>query len=162
MLQTNPLLQKRDQRCPAKRPLTPQVQAPKRAVRVRLPPQKNALQFPPVQKLKQPNMKKQKPRFFCDNCGYEVGSDVKACPYCGRFFSSVRCPSCDYSGTDRMFQNGCPMCGYSVPSELRPFKEPKAKKQRRTSEPLPSWVLIAAFIGLGLIVLLLTFLITML
>ncbi|MCL2176152.1 MAG: hydrogenase maturation nickel metallochaperone HypA, partial [Treponema sp.] len=32
---------------------------------------------------------KKKPRFFCDNCGYEVSSDVKLCPYCGRHFASI-------------------------------------------------------------------------
>ena len=108
-------------------------------------------------------MKKKKPRFFCDNCGYEVGSEVKACPYCGRFFASVRCPSCTYSGPDRMFQNGCPMCGYSTSSDSNEIVESKIKKKkyRPSAEPLPSWVLIAAFIGLGVVILLLTMLITL-
>jgi len=101
-----------------------------------------------------------KPRFFCDNCGYEVGGDVKICPYCGRHFASIRCPVCDYSGPDKMFQNGCPLCGYSA----APAKASKAKKSRdkklQQAEPMPVWALIFSIIGLLVIIWLLSWLIT--
>jgi len=108
---------------------------------------------------------KKKPRFFCDNCGYEVGSDVKTCPYCGRYFASVRCPKCDYSGPDKMFLNGCPMCGYSAtpkPEKTAPKKPKKrAKKPRQYhAEPLPTWALIASIIALIVVIALLSYLIT--
>jgi len=112
---------------------------------------------------------KKKPRFFCDNCGYEVGSDVKSCPYCGRFFASVRCPKCDYSGPEKMFLNGCPLCGYSANPSLpskpsKPSKRPKAKTARaktaRDAEPLPAWAFIAAIIALLAVIAFLSHLIT--
>jgi ssDNA-binding Zn-finger/Zn-ribbon topoisomerase 1 len=78
------------------------------------------------------------PRFFCDNCGYEVGHEVKSCPYCGRFFASVRCPACDFTGAERMFLNGCPLCGYSAaPSKPVDIYSPRAKKPHRHIEPIP-------------------------
>jgi len=104
-----------------------------------------------------------KPRFFCDNCGYEVGSDVKACPYCARIFASVRCPACDYSGPDKMFQNGCPMCGYSAAPVSRLPKPPKAKKPLRKdypADPLPFWTYIIAFSALLGVIALFSYLIT--
>jgi len=107
-------------------------------------------------------VKKKKPRFFCDNCGYEVGSDVKTCPYCGRYFASIRCPNCDYSGPDRMFQNGCPMCGYSSspPPKAGKAYNIRKKKHRHKEEHLPGWALILSFIGLFVVILLLSWLIT--
>jgi len=101
---------------------------------------------------------KKKPRFFCDNCGYEVGGDVKICPYCGRHFASIRCPACDYSGPDKMFKNGCPLCGYSsVP--LSGKSTPREKRHGRTAEPLPTWALILSIIGLFVVILLLSWLV---
>ena len=88
------------------------------------------------------------PRFFCDNCGTEVGSEIKACPYCGRVFASVRCPSCGFSGPDNIFENGCPNCGYSS-SKTKTPKIIKAKPQVKEPpkpEPLPFWTYIAAFL----------------
>jgi len=106
---------------------------------------------------------KKKPRFFCDNCGYEVGSEVKACPYCARIFASIRCPACDYSGPDRMFQNGCPMCGYSAPppekTKQRVIKHRSADNSP-SSPPLPFWMYIAAFIGLIILIAFLSYFIT--
>lgn len=57
------------------------------------------------------------PLFFCENCGSPVHRDAKKCPHCGRFFSSVRCPSCNFTGSEALFSEGCPMCGYSSPAE---------------------------------------------
>jgi len=93
-------------------------------------------------------MAKKKPRFYCDNCGNEVSSEVPRCPHCGRMFTSVRCPHCGYSGPDRMFQGGCPMCGYSAPpppkSKSRVIKAPKEKLY---AEPLPVWTYILGFLA---------------
>ncbi|MCL2802262.1 MAG: zinc ribbon domain-containing protein [Treponema sp.] len=109
-------------------------------------------------------MSKQKPRFFCDNCSYEVGSEVKICPYCGRHFASIRCPACDYSGPDRMFQNGCPMCGYSAPSAPRQPKQKKVKshpkREAPPAEPLPFWTYVITFIFLFFVIALLSWFIT--
>ncbi|MDR0998592.1 MAG: zinc ribbon domain-containing protein, partial [Treponema sp.] len=58
------------------------------------------------------------PRFFCDNCGAEVDRDTKKCPQCGRFFASVRCPRCGYTGPEGNFAIGCPACGYSSSSGM--------------------------------------------
>ena len=107
---------------------------------------------------------KKKPRFFCDNCGYEVGSEVKSCPYCGRYFASVRCPSCGQTGPDRMFQNGCPMCGYSAPPppkapEPRRISAPRPKKNYYTEAP-SAWAYIVPVIAIVTIIALLSYLIT--
>jgi len=50
------------------------------------------------------------PRFFCDNCSAEVGHSAKSCPNCGRFFESVRCPSCNFVGDENTFAKG-PLLG---------------------------------------------------
>jgi uncharacterized membrane protein YvbJ len=91
------------------------------------------------------------PRFFCDNCGYEVGHEVKACPHCGRFFASVRCPSCGFSGQDKMFFNGCPMCGYSADISQQKRSLKKVKSRNKTThhfEPLPPWAYVLAFLAM--------------
>jgi predicted RNA-binding Zn-ribbon protein involved in translation (DUF1610 family) len=58
--------------------------------------------------------KKQHAKFFCENCGAEVPENARVCKYCGRFFSSVRCPQCGASGPASMFDEGCPKCGYAM------------------------------------------------
>jgi len=108
------------------------------------------------------SLKKKKPRFFCDNCGYEVGSDIKSCPYCGRFFASVRCPACGYSGPDKMFKSGCPMCGYCTSPAQKSAKifhgSPK-KKYVYTAHP-PAMALIITVIFLLAAVAILSWFIT--
>jgi uncharacterized membrane protein YvbJ len=109
-------------------------------------------------------LKKQPPRYFCDNCGQEVGYNTRACPFCGRLFVSVRCPNCGYSGPEKRFQNGCPLCGYSDPNAGKVYnvKEKKQKqKTRRDFEPLPSWAYIAMAIALLVLVYLCAHIITM-
>ena len=58
--------------------------------------------------------KKGKALYFCENCGSEVGANARFCPKCGRFFSSVRCPKCGYTGATTAFKNGCPKCHYAM------------------------------------------------
>ncbi|MDR2477220.1 MAG: zinc ribbon domain-containing protein [Treponema sp.] len=86
-----------------------------------------------------------KPRFFCDNCGVEVDRGAKACPHCGRFFASVRCPSCGYADEEQAFAGGCPSCGYSAP----PFKDRGPSiEQKVPAGPLPFWVYIFSIVAL--------------
>jgi ssDNA-binding Zn-finger/Zn-ribbon topoisomerase 1 len=96
---------------------------------------------------------KRKPHFFCENCGAEVPLHAKRCPGCGRFFSSVRCPSCGFTGEESLFAKGCPSCGYSVtPSSAATTKSAGI----RPAAALPLWVyLVSAAILAGIFALLL-------
>jgi predicted RNA-binding Zn-ribbon protein involved in translation (DUF1610 family) len=99
-----------------------------------------------------------KPRFFCEHCGAEVGRDVKACPRCGRFFASVRCPACGFSGEEKLFAGGCPVCGYSAPgarSSLVPDTPPRVAAGK-----LPVWVYILTVFTLLFVFALLLILVT--
>jgi uncharacterized membrane protein YvbJ len=90
------------------------------------------------------------PRFFCENCGAEVSRDTKNCPHCGRYFASVRCPACGFTGAEGLFKDGCPVCGYSAPggqtknSETRPEK----KDTRIAAGALPAWVYVLSLLAL--------------
>jgi len=53
-------------------------------------------------------------KFFCESCGAEVKPNARVCTYCGKFFSSVRCPRCGMTGNTQDFKSGCPSCGYAV------------------------------------------------
>ena len=88
-----------------------------------------------------------KPRFFCDHCSAEVGRNAGACPRCGRFFSSVRCPSCGLVGGDDTFAGGCPSCGYSAPPPAGAARPPAGREKPR---PIPFW---AFFLSVGVAVL---------
>jgi predicted RNA-binding Zn-ribbon protein involved in translation (DUF1610 family) len=96
---------------------------------------------------------KKKPRFFCDNCGTEVSAQTDKCPRCGRYFASIRCPKCGFSGDEGVFDKGCPVCGYSNPlsknkKEVRPDKNDGAPAA--VAATVPSWlfVIAAAFLVL--------------
>ncbi|MDR1373537.1 MAG: zinc ribbon domain-containing protein [Treponema sp.] len=87
------------------------------------------------------------PRFFCENCGAEVNRDSKTCPRCGRYFASVRCPSCGFTGAEDLFTGGCPVCGYSSPgsgnlSRFTAKKSSRKKPPRIAAGALPLWVYI--------------------
>ena len=58
-------------------------------------------------------MDKKKAKYFCENCGAEVLSKARFCPHCGKFFSAVRCPNCNYTGQVSEFKSGCPRCHYT-------------------------------------------------
>ena len=59
---------------------------------------------------------KQQAKFFCENCGAEVPADARVCKNCGRFFYSVRCPTCRATRSASSFAKGCPVCGYAMDS----------------------------------------------
>ncbi|WP_338113344.1 double zinc ribbon domain-containing protein [Treponema medium] len=71
------------------------------------------------------------PKFFCENCNAEVRRDAVICPYCGRFFASVRCPSCGFTGTHKEFKDGCPSCGYAFTPDVQENKKSKTKKRKK-------------------------------
>jgi predicted RNA-binding Zn-ribbon protein involved in translation (DUF1610 family) len=94
---------------------------------------------------------KASPKFYCDNCGTEVGQEAIECPKCGRLFSSVRCPSCGFVGEVKLFDAGCPACGYSAtPVDSEKFQRgqgaPKvgAPKHSAQANTLPLWVYLVA------------------
>ena len=97
------------------------------------------------------------PKFFCENCNAEVRRDAMICPYCGRFFASVRCPSCGFTGTHKEFKDGCPSCGYAFTPDIQENKKSKTKKRKKKkfrimryaegninvrtdTDPLPLWI----------------------
>jgi uncharacterized membrane protein YvbJ len=88
------------------------------------------------------------PRFFCDNCGAEVDRDTRKCPRCGRFFASIRCPRCGFTGAEEDFTAGCPACGYSSTSGREWGKYPDRRrfaekpKKLEAAGALPLWVYI--------------------
>jgi uncharacterized membrane protein YvbJ len=102
---------------------------------------------------------KKKPRFFCDNCGAEVGRDEKACPRCGRFFASVRCPACGFAGEERLFASGCPACGYSAPSGsgIVSGSAETLREKKVPAGPLPLWVYIFSVTALLCVLVILLF-----
>jgi len=91
-----------------------------------------------------------KPKFFCEFCGTEVKQNDKLCSHCGKFFASVKCPSCGFSGDSRIFRDGCPACGYAFPAQAqRPggVLHPGAKKKKpakESTDPLPWWIYAAS------------------
>ncbi len=115
-------------------------------------------------------MKKQSeaisPKFFCENCSNEVKRNTRVCPHCGRFFASVKCPSCNFAGSSDEFLGGCPSCGYAVNSESgkKTNKNKKGKNYKNNSyktnkydDPLPWWIysLVIGLLGVLIIVALL-------
>ena len=84
-----------------------------------------------------------KPKFFCEHCGTEVKGNDRVCPHCGKFFASVRCPSCGFSGASRDFRSGCPVCGYAFGTGGQSYGNRKAKRAREAADPLPWWVFAA-------------------
>lgn len=86
------------------------------------------------------------PKFYCENCGNEVKQNSKLCPHCGKFFSSVRCPKCNYLGTTKDFTNGCPKCGYAITQNNSHTQKKNHKpihstyKSNLYDDPLPWWI----------------------
>ena len=97
------------------------------------------------------------PKFFCENCNAEVRRDAVICPHCGRFFASVRCPACGFTGIHKEFKDGCPSCGYAFTPDVQEHNNSKGKKQKKhtlfavrytghetgaqgDADPLPVWI----------------------
>jgi rRNA maturation protein Nop10 len=91
-----------------------------------------------------------RPRFFCETCGTEVPLNAKQCPRCGRYFASVRCPACGFTGEEGLFDQGCPVCGYSAPPSPVAAGRGNPPPGKRAAGALPLWVYIltaAVFLG---------------
>lgn len=105
------------------------------------------------------NNEEKQAKFFCESCGAEVKPNARVCTYCGKFFSSVRCPRCGMTGNTEDFKNGCPSCGYAVipgknfyfgngkttGSASQKSKNPlsrifSGRKKEYNSESLPFWI----------------------
>ena len=95
---------------------------------------------------------KKLPKFFCEYCGTEVRQNDKVCPHCGRFFASVKCPSCGFAGDSKIFKNGCPVCGYAVKTDdmvstgdTRRIRDSLKRKRGTATDPLPWWMYVLSF-----------------
>jgi uncharacterized membrane protein YvbJ len=77
-----------------------------------------------------------KARFRCDNCGHHVPLHHDTCPHCGKRFTAVVCPQCDFEGEASLFRKGCPKCGFQGDAEARNAVA-VARKPRKP--PLPAW-----------------------
>jgi predicted amidophosphoribosyltransferase len=87
---------------------------------------------------------KKRPKFYCEYCATEVKGNDRVCPHCGKFFSSVKCPSCGHSGGPADFKKGCPECGYAFGADSRPPSRAMGKKKGAGyQDPLPWWVFAA-------------------
>ncbi|HOV63154.1 MAG TPA: zinc ribbon domain-containing protein [Spirochaetia bacterium] len=93
------------------------------------------------------------PQFFCEGCGHPVPREASACPFCGKTFSSVRCPSCGFSGDASLFTNGCPSCGYLAKKEEKPSPRPSRPSLRKRRMPLWLYTLITCVL-IGILVVL--------
>ena len=103
-------------------------------------------------------MKSRKARFFCETCGTEVSAGARSCPGCGKTFTAVRCPRCDFVGSVVDFSAGCPSCGYNVPSV--PTAAPAPGRAGRKNALLPRRyyriaLIVLAVVALGLLAVLL-------
>ena len=77
-------------------------------------------------------MKNKKAQFFCENCGAKVPENAKLCKNCGKFFISVRCPSCGVIGNAKDFEKGCPHCGYAKGADNKTsVLQPQVKEKKR-------------------------------
>ena len=85
-------------------------------------------------------MKSRKAKFFCENCGAEVQQNAKFCRNCGRFFASVRCPSCGFIGIADSFSKGCPSCGYADSESKNDTASLPDKNVKAVDSPLPVWI----------------------
>jgi len=91
------------------------------------------------------------PYFYCENCGQNVSSSLDICPGCGQEFSSVRCPSCGFTGEAPLFKIKCPQCGYSGIQNTSSYKKTDLIKPGKNRKQLPVW-LYSALIGIMVVV----------
>ena len=71
-------------------------------------------------------------KFYCEFCGEQVRASDKVCSHCGSFFTKVRCPACSFEGDAKLFQQGCPACGYSEPENIGAATKKAKSKDRVT------------------------------
>jgi hypothetical protein len=105
-----------------------------------------------------------RPKFFCENCKKEVSVRDKICPHCGKFFSEVRCPKCNFTGAGDLFFSGCPGCGYLNPAfmdrgedtygdieivDLEAFESLSSVPVK--NKTVPAWFFLAVTLALALI-----------
>jgi hypothetical protein len=98
-------------------------------------------------------------RFFCEECGTEVGRGAVRCPGCGKTFAAVRCPACGFAGVEADFAAGCPVCGKGAPSAAqagaaRPAARPYGKTataRPAVNRSLPRWFYPVITAGLAII-----------
>jgi len=96
------------------------------------------------------------PRFFCNNCGTEVASGENRCPECGRYFSSVKCPRCGFSGEEQLFRDGCPVCFYPSSKSAAPGKahgKPAPPKQGKSNIDFLLYAAFTAFLIFAIVLL---------
>jgi ssDNA-binding Zn-finger/Zn-ribbon topoisomerase 1 len=70
--------------------------------------------------------------FFCESCSALVPPFAERCPRCGKFFDSVKCPKCLFSGSVKDFLNGCPACSYLSAPAAEGKKHSKRDLSHRT------------------------------
>ena len=96
-----------------------------------------------------------KARFRCDNCGRHVPLEHDTCPHCGRRFTAVVCPVCNFEGDASLFGNGCPSCGYrGTANRSGAAAETQPRKRRKPPLPTRFYVWSSAVLLLVLLVLL--------
>ncbi len=130
-------------------------------------------------------MEIKKAKYFCENCGTEVGAKAKFCPHCGKFFAAVRCPKCAFTGTVNDFKSGCPVCHYAMTKEdiygkednegtldgrkhklsrkskrsiKKAFDSYESKSQKnKTNQDSPTWVLISSVLVIAALLVMIFF-----
>ena len=103
-------------------------------------------------------------KYYCESCGKPVPETAHSCPFCGKNFTSVKCPVCGFSGNEKDFADGCPGCGYlSDPKGNKPSADiEKPVTRNRISwfqklSPLATGIITLALLGVLAILLLVFF-----
>lgn len=98
--------------------------------------------------------------FYCESCGSEVPQNAKFCNTCGKFFTFVRCPKCQFTGDSKKFTNGCPKCGYALKktdtrqgighkkSSGFTWNRSRNNKEGTEDSSLPVWIYIVTILAL--------------
>lgn len=98
--------------------------------------------------------------FYCQHCGAKVSRSATRCSQCGRLFGAVLCPRCGFSGEESLFARGCPSCGYL---DDNPAAAPLPEfRKRREGKSLPRFSTLFYLVGIGLLVPLILFLVSLL
>ena len=98
--------------------------------------------------------------FYCNHCGKKVTARADKCPSCGRLFGAVLCPRCGFSGEGELFTHGCPACGYLEETPDR--DKPEYGTEKKRPNPLLNFSPLFYLIGIGLLISLLLFFLSLL